>query len=185
MRKIGSHTFYCVKCLRVRFCIAAWHCLSEKLPCFRMYAHRLDVAVIESVVSLIHSQLEHILMSTPTSCMSVDTNSDVNGSGGVGGNNGYINKRELRSVERSLGDFLVFVRRIASSRVLRKLLAGREWTNTLLNILGQQTTGEDMSLPRIQALRPRLLAIQLLAAVLPSLDRSTSTEHREQVRVME
>jgi len=150
-----------------------------------MYAHRLDVAVIESVVSLIHSQLEHILMSTPTSCMSVDTNSDVNGSGGVGGNNGYINKRELRSVERSLGDFLVFVRRIASSRVLRKLLAGREWTNTLLNILGQQTTGEDMSLPRIQALRPRLLAIQLLAAVLPSLDRSTSTEHREQVRVME
>lgn len=149
-----------------------------------MYAHHLDAAVIESVVSLIHSQLEHILMSIQISCMSVNTNSNVNGSGGVGGRDSYINKRELRSVERRLGDFLVFVRRIASSRVLRKLLAGREWTNTLLTILGQQTTGEDTSLPRIQALRPRLLAIQLLASVLPSLDHSTSTDHKEQVSCM-
>lgn len=152
--------------------------------CFRMYAHHLDVAVIESVVSLIHSQLERILMSTYMSCVSTDTNSDVGGSVGVGGSNSCISKRELRAAERSLGDFLVFVRRIASSRILRKLLAGREWTDTLLTILGQQIAGDDTSLPRIQALRPRLLAIQLLASVLPSLDPTTSTEHREQVRIM-
>ena len=75
----------------------------------------------------------------------------------------------------------MFVRRIASSRILRKLLAGKEWTNTLLKVLGQQTTGNDSSLPKIQALRPRLLAIQLLASVLPSLESNTSTEHKEQV----
>jgi E3 ubiquitin-protein ligase HERC1 len=149
-----------------------------------MYAHHLDVGVIESVVSLIHSQLEHILVSTYTSCTSVDTTSDAVGSVGVGGSNRCINKRELRAAERSLGDFLVFVRRIASSRVLRKLLAGQVWTNTLLTILGQQTTEDDTSLPRIQSLRPRLLAIQLLASVLPSLDPTTSTEHREQVRTV-
>lgn len=149
-----------------------------------MYAHRLDVCVIESVVSLIHSQLEHILMSTHTSSSSVDTNSDVGDRGGVGGSYSCINKRELRAAERSLGDFLVFVRRIASSRVLRKLLAGRKWTDTLLTILGQQITGDDTSLPRIQALRPRLLTIQLLASVLPSLDPTTSTDHREQVRIL-
>ncbi|XP_069694063.1 probable E3 ubiquitin-protein ligase HERC1 isoform X1 [Periplaneta americana] len=144
-----------------------------------MYAHRLDIAVIECVVSLIHSQLEHILVSTQPTSTSVDGNVDGE-SGGTGSGN-CVSKRELRAAERSLGDFLVFVRRIASSRVLRKLLAGREWTNTLLMILGQQTSGDDTSLPRIQALRPRLLAIQLLASVLPSLDPTTSTEHREQV----
>ncbi|XP_021933596.1 probable E3 ubiquitin-protein ligase HERC1 isoform X3 [Zootermopsis nevadensis] len=146
-----------------------------------MYAHHLDASVLESVVSLIHSQLEHILMSTQTSCTSVDANSDVCDRGGVGNNYSRINKRELRASERSLGDFLVFVRRIASSRVLRKLLAGRKWTNTLLTILGQQITGDDTSLPRIQSLRPRLLVIHLLASVLPSLDPTTSTDHREQV----
>lgn len=152
--------------------------------CSRMYAHHLDASVLESVVSLIHSQLEHILMSTQTSCTSVDANSDVCDRGGVGNNYSRINKRELRASECSLGDFLVFVRRIASSRVLRKLLAGRKWTNTLLTILGQQITGDDTSLPRIQSLRPRLLVIHLLASVLPSLDPTTSTDHREQVRIM-
>jgi E3 ubiquitin-protein ligase HERC1 len=149
-----------------------------------MYAHRLDLAVIESVVSLIHSQLELILMSTRMSCISADTNRNVGESVGFGGSNSCTSKQELRSAERSLGDFLVFVRRIASSRIIRKLLAGQEWTDTLLTILGQQITGDDTSLPRIQALRPRLLAIQLLASVLPSLDLTTSTEHREQVRIM-
>jgi hypothetical protein len=148
-----------------------------------MYAHHLDISVLESVVSLIHSQLEHILLSTHTSCKSVDTGSDVGDRGGVGGSYNCINKRELCAAERNLGDFLVFVRRIASSRVLRKLMAGRKWTNTLLTILGQEITG-DTSLPRIQALRPRLLTIQLLASVLPSLDPTTSTDHREQVRVV-
>jgi E3 ubiquitin-protein ligase HERC1 len=145
-----------------------------------MYAHRLEVGVVESVVSLIHSQLERIL----TTCISADTSSNVGGCAVFGGSNSCISKRELRAAERSLGDFLVFVRRIASSRLLRKLLARQEWTDTLLTILGQQVTGVDTSLPRIQALRPRLLAIQLLASVLPSLDPTSSTEHKEQVRIM-
>lgn len=125
-----------------------------------MYAYRLDVGVVESVVSLIHSQLEHILASAGTS---------------------DSGRRELRAAERNLGDFLVFVRRIASSRILRKLLAGKEWTDTLLKVLGQQASCNDSALPRIQALRPRLLAIQLLASVLPSLDPNTNSEHKEQV----
>ncbi|KAK7862054.1 hypothetical protein R5R35_011478 [Gryllus longicercus] len=126
-----------------------------------IHAHQLSRPIIESVVDLMLAQLEHIL-----SCTRPGTS-----------------RRELRSAERQLGDFLVFVRRVASSSVLRTLLASRQWTQMLLTVVGQRTSAgeEQVNLPRIHSLRPRLLALQLLAAVLPSLDPSTGTEHKEQV----
>ncbi|XP_068081364.1 probable E3 ubiquitin-protein ligase HERC1 [Anabrus simplex] len=124
-----------------------------------IHAYRIPRPVVESVVNLMHSQLEHILSHAGPS----------------------VSRRELRAAERSLGDFLVFVRRVSSSHVMRRMMATRQWTQTLLTVVGQRVSGDEDAVPRIQALRPRLLALQLLATVLPSLDPASGVEHKEQV----
>jgi len=105
-----------------------------------MYADELDLAVVASVVELIFTQLEQTIQTSS------------------GLNNGR------------LGDCLILVRRVATSKRMRALIAGSEWTGLLLRILGQED---------LVALRPKLLALLLLGSVLPEADYTA--EHREEV----
>jgi len=82
-----------------------------------------------------------------------------------------------KAAERALGDFLVFVRRIASCNAISSLLSSRQWTETLLAVCAQCP---DTSLPKISCLRPRLLALHLLGSVLPGMN-ITDYDPREQV----
>lgn len=83
---------------------------------------------------------------------------------------------ELRWVEHSLADLLSFILQcLSSNSKVSWLLASYEWTRSLLSIVG---IGTD-HLPRVEALNPRLLALQLLTSVLPY--REMDSEFRQQV----
>ena len=84
-----------------------------------------------------------------------------------------------QAAEASLGDLLVFVRHVACSVSVRRLMTSRVWTGLLLRICGQVP---ECGGRQIQALRPRLLALQLLATVLPALDTAENREYAAQVR---
>lgn len=146
-----------------------------------MYACKLEDDIVAKVVDLIYLQLEQSVQSTLPNEL---TN---------------LSSSELAACERTLGDRLLFVRRVACSRRMRSLLASYKWTNLLLLILSQDEIKTDgpvlsslkMSLaqPRIQSLRPKLLSLQLLGTILPSVKFSNcldgnevqNNEHREQV----
>ncbi|KAE8748468.1 hypothetical protein FOCC_FOCC004763 [Frankliniella occidentalis] len=145
-----------------------------------MYASKLDHDIVAKTVDLIYLQLEQSVQSTLPNGITNLTSS------------------EIAVCERTLGDRLLFVRRVACSRRMRILLASHKWTDLLLLILSQNEIKADGSLkmslvqPRIHSLRPKLLALQLLGTILPSLQLSVSeginyknitqtSEHREQV----
>lgn len=148
---------------------------------FRMYACKLDQDIVAKVVDLIYLQLEQSVQSTLPNEL---TN---------------LSSSELTACEQTLGNRLLFVRRVACSKRMSALLASYKWTNLLLLILSQdevKTEGSvinplKMSLaqPRIQSLRPKLLALQLLGTILPNVKFSDAlegkevqnNEHREQV----
>lgn len=151
----------------------------------RMYACKLDQDIVEKVVDLIYLQLEQSVQSTLP--------------------NGIPNlsSSELAACERTLGDRLLFVRRVACSKRMRSLLASDKWTNLLLHILSQEEIQTNTSVfgslkmkiaqPHIQSLRPKLLSLQLLGTILPSMqlsvcpngdhvgDSMQNIEHCEQV----
>ncbi|KAF0297934.1 putative E3 ubiquitin-protein ligase HERC1 [Amphibalanus amphitrite] len=83
-----------------------------------------------------------------------------------------------QAAESSLGDLLVFVRHVACTVSVRRLMTSRVWTGLLLRICGQVPDGCGR---QIQALRPRLLALQLLANVLPALDTRENREYAAQL----
>lgn len=152
---------------------------------FRMYACKLDQDIVEKVVDLIYLQLEQLVQSTLPNEISI------------------LSSSELAACERTLGDRLLLVRRVACSKKMRSLLATHKWTNLLLHILSQKEIQTDTSMfgslkmsiaqPQIQSLRPKLLSLQLLGTILPSMqfsgcqngdpigDKGQNTEHREQV----
>nr|CAD7438539.1 unnamed protein product [Timema bartmani] len=134
-----------------------------------LYSSEVPMFEVGSIVQLMLSQLQRLL----SQASSVPAVQPV-----------LTSVRELRLAERSLGDFLVFVRRVTASHTIRRLLATQEWIDTLLSVTGQRGTleGEEVMLPRVQALRPRLLALQLLSTVLPFMEPSCGgTQPCEQV----
>ncbi|XP_071450243.1 probable E3 ubiquitin-protein ligase HERC1 [Hetaerina americana] len=129
-----------------------------------MFASFLEPKILEEVVGVIHLQLEKLLEAISK----VDETSE-----GQEERHG-----ERRVAERALAEFLALIWRVASSRRVRSLLAGQKWTASLLKVVGCYGG----VLPRITSLHPRLLALQLLGAVLPSLAQNdASMEHKEQV----
>lgn len=83
---------------------------------------------------------------------------------------------EQRWVEHSLRDLLQFLLIcLSGDAVVAWLLASQEWARQLLRVVG---VGADHR-PRVEALSPRLLALQLLTSVLPR--RALDAELRQQV----
>lgn len=70
--------------------------------------------------------------------------------------------------ERFLGDFLLFLRTISSSVIIQKLLASKKWIYTFLSLLETSNVNVSYS-SQMKNLRPKLLVIQLLQTILPSL----------------
>ncbi|CAG9853588.1 unnamed protein product [Phyllotreta striolata] len=70
--------------------------------------------------------------------------------------------------ERSLGDFLLFLRIISSSAAIQKLLASKKWIHSLLTILDASNAFINYS-SLLKTLRPKLLILQLLQVILPGL----------------
>lgn len=125
-----------------------------------IYSRQLDETVIQHLMDILHEQLNSLLdiMLSPTK---------------------IVNDGKLLSYERNLGDFLVFIHYLASSKIIQKSLCCKKWTRSLLSITGNQENAMNL---KIQSLRPKLLALQLLGTILPSLKSNLiSKEQREMI----
>ncbi|XP_049838129.1 LOW QUALITY PROTEIN: probable E3 ubiquitin-protein ligase HERC1 [Schistocerca gregaria] len=118
-----------------------------------VHAWSLRPETLSAVVDALHGQLTTLLQAC-------DDDGAGNGMGAA--------------VERALGDFLVLARHICGTLPLRSLLAAPRWISSLLEAAGgQRCMGQ---------LRPRLLALALLEAVLPTQDAHIhGSEYKEQV----
>lgn len=84
--------------------------------------------------------------------------------------------RRRRHLEVSLGNLLVFVRRLCVNSRVRAVVGRQPWVRLLLLVTGEQP---DTHLPLVASVRTRVLALALLAATLPGSDLDLET--REQV----
>lgn len=103
-----------------------------------IYAKSLSPDVIKSIIDILHQQLIALLKAI-SEAMEKSTNH-----------------------ERNLGDFLVFVHYLASSKALKSSFCTEEWVRSLLSVTGNPGG-------KSQSLRPKLLALQLLGTILPSV----------------
>lgn len=113
--------------------------------------------------------------------------------------------RKQRTAELHLGDFLVFLRRVVSSKAIQSKMASPKWTEVLLNIAAQKCcsgrgqtafdstsdkSSRDLKLlsemfagvPLVGNLRTRLLALHVLEAVLPACESSMDDEQMTRVQ---
>ncbi|XP_018324237.1 probable E3 ubiquitin-protein ligase HERC1 isoform X2 [Agrilus planipennis] len=139
-----------VACKRLLYILAISCCLHSK---------KLEASVIENVVDQLYEQFDALI-----------------------GNNNFLNVAEvlkhfpynriMSSYSRTLGDFIVFLRTMAASKSIQRLIGTPRWINKLVSLL----ESKENQLPiHVHALRPKLLAIQLLQTVLPAL-KSSSVE---------
>ncbi|GFS09340.1 HECT and RLD domain-containing E3 ubiquitin protein ligase family member 1, partial [Elysia marginata] len=127
-----------------------------------MYSDRLSAGVIQSVIELLWKQLEEFLENKVT--VSLDG----------GGSSG----QQLQAKMSSLADFLVYLRHVMASKGVQKKLAEIRWVKCLINLSsGLDNEGQ----LRFDSLRVRILALQLLGTVLPSLDSHKKQEYKTQV----
>nr|QHB15577.1 putative E3 ubiquitin-protein ligase HERC1 [Bemisia tabaci] len=65
--------------------------------------------------------------------------------------------------EKNLGEFLSFLKKILKNKSMLTFFATPKWIHGLVNILSMSP----FNLPKVEALRPKLLAIDLLSIILP------------------
>ncbi|XP_071541149.1 LOW QUALITY PROTEIN: probable E3 ubiquitin-protein ligase HERC1 [Panulirus ornatus] len=91
-------------------------------------------------------------------------------------NNNVTDARKRRHLEVTLGNLLVFVRRLCVNPRVRILVGRQPWVRLLLLVTGEQA---ESHLPQVNSVRTRVLALSLLGATLPYSD--LDLEAREQV----
>ena len=69
----------------------------------------------------------------------------------------------FRGVEKTIGDFLAFLMLFISTKKAQSYLLTEMWIKSLLRVLEVNEEG----IPKVNSLRPKLLAIKLLATLLP------------------
>ncbi|XP_076258464.1 putative E3 ubiquitin-protein ligase HERC1 isoform X2 [Rhynchophorus ferrugineus] len=74
----------------------------------------------------------------------------------------------LINEDREMGDFLLFLRVISSSHIIKRLLATEWWIRMFFKILRNSEHGLSYNF-QIKMLRPKLLILQLLQIILPDL----------------
>lgn len=112
--------------------------------------------------------------------------------------------RKTHTAELHLGDFLVFLRRVVSSKAIQSKMASPKWTEVLLNIAAQKCCSGNTAvsqqhhlvcvlfvrlvecvcfagIPLVGNLRTRLLALHVLEAVLPACESSVEDHQMTQV----
>ncbi|XP_037835872.1 probable E3 ubiquitin-protein ligase HERC1 isoform X2 [Kryptolebias marmoratus] len=145
------------------------------------YADKLSPKVIQSLLDLLCSQLKNLLSQAGVSHLTAgkdqeDTKQD---------NTPDSEKKDFRALVRKqhtaelhLGDFLVFLRRVVSSKAIQSKMASPKWTEVLLNIAAQKCCS---GVPLVGNMRTRLLALHVLEAVLPAYEASMEDEQMTQV----
>ncbi|MBZ3889111.1 putative E3 ubiquitin-protein ligase HERC1 [Sciurus carolinensis] len=152
------------------------------------YADKLSPKVVQSLLDLLCSQLKNLLSQTGVLLMA----SFGEGEGEEGeeeekkvDSSGETEKKDFRAAVRKqhaaelhLGDFLVFLRRVVSSKAIQSKMASPKWTEVLLNIASQKCSS---GIPLVGNLRTRLLALHVLEAVLPACESGVEDDQMAQV----
>ncbi|XP_013415684.1 probable E3 ubiquitin-protein ligase HERC1 isoform X1 [Lingula anatina] len=155
------------------------------------YAYKLSSSVIQALVDILHMQLQKLL-----DCACGKFLAEKSPVGGATGQDGETQTTEaeqerieekkgidgmvefnIKVSQSALGDFLVFLRRVALSKSAQVHFASKQWINVLLSIAGQTEEG----VPVVSNLRCRLLALHLLETVLPAFNTDTEMEQMKDV----
>ncbi|ESP05641.1 hypothetical protein LOTGIDRAFT_181433 [Lottia gigantea] len=145
------------------------------------YADKLSNNVIQAILELLWKQLQNILQLANPDLVCESVCSNITGN--------YKKKcifvektlsdhRDLISAQTSVGDFLVFLRRVAVSTTIQEHMCTSYWIQALLNIV---CGTDDDGVPFINNLRARLLSLMLLDNLLPACKEQDSEELRTEV----
>ncbi|XP_069046831.1 probable E3 ubiquitin-protein ligase HERC1 isoform X3 [Lepisosteus oculatus] len=145
------------------------------------YADKLSPKVVQSLLDLLCSQLKNLLSQAGVSLLPPFREEEENKSE----ESVDPEKKDFRALLRAqhtaelhLGDFLVFLRRVVSSKAIQSKMASPKWTEVLLNIAAQKCCS---GVPLVGNLRTRLLALHVLEAVLPACEASVEDDQMTQV----
>ncbi|KAB1277623.1 putative E3 ubiquitin-protein ligase HERC1 [Camelus dromedarius] len=157
------------------------------------YADKLSPKVVQSLLDLLCSQLKNLLSQAGVLLMAsfgegegedeeerkVDSSGETEKRDFRGVVNFFLSAlRKQHAAELHLGDFLVFLRRVVSSKAIQSKMASPKWTEVLLNIASQKCSS---GIPLVGNLRTRLLALHVLEAVLPACESGVEDDQMAQV----
>ncbi|KAK1891774.1 putative E3 ubiquitin-protein ligase HERC1 [Dissostichus eleginoides] len=145
------------------------------------YADKLSPKVVQSLLDLLCSQLKNLLSQAGVSLLSPGKEQEDHKQE----DSADSEKKDFRALLRKqhtaelhLGDFLVFLRRVVSSKAIQSKMASPKWTEVLLNIAAQKCCS---GVPLVGNLRTRLLALHVLEAVLPACEANMEDDQVTQV----
>ncbi|KTF92774.1 hypothetical protein cypCar_00003724 [Cyprinus carpio] len=144
------------------------------------YADRLSPKVVQALLDLLCSQLKTLLAQAAGSTLSASTELQEKTDDCADAQKKDFRAllRKRHTAELHLGDFLVFLRRVVSSKAIQSKMASPKWTEVLLNIAAQKCCS---GIPLVGNLRTRLLALHVLEAVLPACESSVEDHQMTQV----
>uniref|UniRef100_A0A5F9C1Q2 HECT-type E3 ubiquitin transferase n=1 Tax=Oryctolagus cuniculus TaxID=9986 RepID=A0A5F9C1Q2_RABIT len=151
------------------------------------YADKLSPKVVQSLLDLLCSQLKNLLSQTGVLLIASFGEGEEDGEEEMkkADSSGETEKKDFRAALRKqhaaelhLGDFLVFLRRVVSSKAIQSKMASPKWTEVLLNIASQKCSS---GIPLVGNLRTRLLALHVLEAVLPACESGVEDDQMAQV----
>ncbi|KAB0406128.1 hypothetical protein E2I00_018590, partial [Balaenoptera physalus] len=149
------------------------------------YADKLSPKVVQSLLDLLCSQLKNLLSQAGVLLMASfgegeedEEEKKIDSSGETEKRDFRAALRKQRAAELHLGDFLVFLRRVVSSKAIQSKMASPKWTEVLLNIASQKCSS---GIPLVGNLRTRLLALHVLEAVLPACESGVEDDQMAQV----
>uniref|UniRef100_A0A1A7WGI3 HECT-type E3 ubiquitin transferase n=1 Tax=Iconisemion striatum TaxID=60296 RepID=A0A1A7WGI3_9TELE len=145
------------------------------------YADKLSPKVVQSLLDLLCSQLKNLLAQAGVSRLSAGKDQEdtkQEDSTDSERKDFRVLIRKQHTAELHLGDFLVFLRRVVSSKAIQSKMASPKWTEVLLNIAAQKCCS---GVPLVGNMRTRLLALHVLEAVLPACEASMEDDQMTQV----
>ncbi|XP_034385564.1 probable E3 ubiquitin-protein ligase HERC1 isoform X2 [Cyclopterus lumpus] len=143
------------------------------------YADKLSPKVVQSLLDLLCSQLKNLLAQAGVSLLSAGQEDGKHEDGADAEKKDFRALiRKQHTAELHLGDFLVFLRRVVSSKAIQSKMASPKWTEVLLNIAAQKCCS---GVPLVGNLRTRLLALHVLEAVLPACEANMEDDQMTQV----
>lgn len=155
------------------------------------YADKLSPKVVQSLLDLLCSQLKNLLSQAGVLLMASfgegegeegeEEEKKVDSSGETEKKDFRAALRKQHAAELHLGDFLVFLRRVVSSKAIQSKMASPKWTEVLLNIASQKCSS---GIPLVGNLRTRLLALHVLEAVLPACESGVEDDQMAQVSIL-
>uniref|UniRef100_A0A8D2LRJ6 HECT-type E3 ubiquitin transferase n=1 Tax=Varanus komodoensis TaxID=61221 RepID=A0A8D2LRJ6_VARKO len=154
------------------------------------YADKLSPKVVQALLDLLCSQLKNLLSQAGVMRMASfgekeDGEQEEQEDEKKAETNGDSERKDFKvalrkqhAAELHLGDFLVFLRRVVSSKAIQSKMASPKWTEVLLNIASQKCCS---GVPLVGNLRTRLLALHVLEAVLPACESGVEDDQMAQV----